>query len=137
MAVVPYTVGIPIDAVGSNIPRALIVTWGPMANGDTGKPFVTPNRTDKSVQVRGTFGAGGNARIEGSNDQAYDTAGATASPAPTFTTLNDPQGNVLDITAAKMEEILENPNAIRPNITAGDGTTALTVVLLASSVMKQ
>jgi len=24
MAVVPYTVGIPIDAVGSNIPRALI-----------------------------------------------------------------------------------------------------------------
>jgi hypothetical protein len=90
-------------------------------NTDTGSVEVSPQLRDKSIQVLGTFGASGNCRIEGSND-----AGTT------WATLNDPQGNVLDFGAAKIEQLLESPNMIRPNITAGDGTTNLTVVLISS-----
>lgn len=97
-----------------------IITWGPMANGDIGLPIEMPGKSDRSVQVFGTFGAGGNLRVEGSNEVT----------AATYTPLNDPQGNVLDITAAKVEQLLELTHHIRPRVTAGDGTTALTVVML-------
>ena len=133
MATIPFVVEIPRNQHGGNIPGAYIVTWGPLANGDDGAPFVCPNKSDKSVQVLGTFGAGGNARIEGSNKQAYNTSlsgGASAGlGASDYATLNDPQANALDFTSAKIEQVLENPNAIRPRVTAGDGTTSLTVVM--------
>lgn len=135
MAEVDYTVGLPVDNNGGNIMGALIVTWGPMVLNDTGKPFVCPHRADKCIQVYGTFGAAGNAKMRGSNNQIYDTAKGALSggSAPTWATLNDPQANALDFTAAKIEGVLENPNAISPQISAGDGTTSLTVVMVISS----
>lgn len=134
MATIPFTVAIPTYAHGGNAPSSFIVTWGPMANGDDGKPFVCPNRADKSIQVLGTFGAGGNAKIEGTNKQAYNPDGsAIALVTADYATLNDPQANALDVTAAKIEQVLENPNAIRPRITAGDGTTALTIIMVVSA----
>lgn len=126
-----FTTRIPLDDKGCNVIGALIVEWTGLLNSDTGKPYVCPHRADKSVHVYGTFGAGGNCRIQGTNNQAFDTAGSAASP--TYATLNDPHANALDFTLAKIEEVLENPNAIRPNITAGDGTTSLTVSMLISS----
>lgn len=78
--------------------------------------------SDKTVQVTGTFGAGGSVQIEGSND-----GGAT------WHVLNDPQGTALVFTAAKTEAILENTQLIRPNVTAGDGTTLLNVLLIETS----
>lgn len=134
MAERAFTVGIPVDDKGSNVMGALIVTWTGLLNGDTGKPFVCPHRADKSVQVTGTFGTGGNCRIQGTNAQVYDTVPAAVSA--TWATLADPQGNALDVTAAKVEQLLENTNAVRPNITAGDGTTSLTVTLLISSAAR-
>lgn len=95
-----------------------VVAWTPMANSDTGSPVSNGSYADRSVQVSGTFGAGGNARIEGSLDGV------------TWATLTDPQGNALDITTAKIEAISENTLWIRPNITAGDGTTSLTVRII-------
>lgn len=134
MATLPFTISIPTYHHGGNAPGAFIVTWGPMANGDDGKPFVCPNRADKSVQVIGTFGAGGNAKIEGTNKQAYNPDGSAVSLVSTdYNTLNDPQANALDFTATKIEEVLENPNAVRPRISAGDGTTSLTVIMVVSS----
>lgn len=114
MAVINETVENPIKGL-------YIVTWGPMLNGDTGRPFVCGHFQDKTVQVEGTFGVGGNARIEGSNYSGSET----------WATLSDPQGTALDIVAADphVEAVLENPFKIRPNITAGDGTTSLTVKL--------
>ena len=88
-----------------------------LGNGETGDAVLMPNYTERSVQVSGDFGAGGNVRIEGSLDGTY-------------VPINDPQGNALDITAAKIETILEAVDYIRPTITAGDGTTALTVTIL-------
>lgn len=133
MATRSFTVSIPSYHHGGNAPQAFIVTWTGLLNGDDGAPFVAPNRADKSVQVFGTFGASGNLRVEGTNQQAYNADGSAVASAPTYATLNDPQANALDVTAAKIEQVLENPNAIRPRVTAGDGTTSLTVVMVVSS----
>lgn len=97
------------------------IGWTPLANGDQGQALELHDFVDVSAQVLGTFGVGGNLRIEGSNEET-----------PTnWATLTDPQGNALDITAAKIEQVAENVRWIRPNVTAGDGTTAITVRLYA------
>jgi hypothetical protein len=71
-----------------------------------------------SVQVVGEFGVGGVLRIEGSiNGTDY---------AP----LTDPQGNNLDISTAKIEAISELVRWIRPRVVSGDGSTALTIIML-------
>lgn len=97
----------------------IVVQWEEMANGDTGAPVKFPQHADRTIQVTGTFGAGGNLRWQGSNDESN------------YATLTDPQGNALDITTAKIEAVTELTLAARPNVTAGDGTTSLTVTLMA------
>ena len=77
---------------------------------------------DRSVQVLGNFGAGGTVTLEGSNDGS------------TFTPLSDPRGNNLAINTAKIEQVEDCTYALRPNVTAGDGTTNMTVVLFARKV---
>lgn len=63
------------------------------------------------------FGTGGSVTLEGSNDGV------------TFFPLTDPQGNAITKTAAALEVIEEVPRYIRPNCTAGDGTTDISVIL--------
>lgn len=111
------------------------VVWANMQNGDVGIAVGTTigqgaaaqpppgggtmaGFADKTIQAVGTFGAGGSVACEGSND-----AGAN------WFKLNDPFGNVIAITAAAMKEITEAVIWIRPHVTAGDGTTALTVTM--------
>lgn len=101
----------------------MVATWPNMTNGDEGSVIELANFADRSVQVVGEFGAGGNVRIEGSlNGTDY---------AP----LTDPQGNNLDINAAKIEAITELVRYIRPRVTAGDGSTNLTVTMLLKGTM--
>jgi hypothetical protein len=95
-----------------------VIRWSGLLNGDTGDRVEMPGSADRSVQFDGTFGAGGTLRWEGSND------GTTYYP------LVDPQGNVLDVTVAKIEQILEITRFMRPRVTAGDGTTNLAATLL-------
>lgn len=97
-----------------------IFVWSGLANGDDGNGadygFGAGGRT---VQVGGTFGVGGNLAVEGSNDGT------------TWYTLNDLAGSALGtITAAGLHSIREEPLYIRPHVTAGDGTTSLTVTLV-------
>jgi hypothetical protein len=133
MATRAFTVEVPVLHHGGNAKSSYIVTWTGLLNGDDGAPFVSPNRADKSVQVLGTLGGTPHAFIDGTNQQAYTvtpgTSGGGTVAAPTYHVLNDPQGNPLDITTLKTEQILESVNAIRPRVT-GDGTTNLTVVML-------
>lgn len=96
----------------------VIATWQAMQNGDDGQPIELANFADRSVQVVGTFGTGGSVRIEGSLDGIH------------YAPLTDPQGNALDIQAAKIEAISEVVRWIRPRVIAGDGTTSLTVTML-------
>lgn len=102
--------------VSINFKRA---AWLTMANGDTGTPLLPEHSADyqdRTVQVTGTFGTGGSVTIQGSND------GGT-----TWATLTDPLGNALTFTAAGMKQITEMAEQMRPNVTAGDGTTSLNV----------
>jgi hypothetical protein len=108
----------PMDTVGDDV---RIVTWTGLTQttSDDGDPFEMPGWADRTVQVIGTLGAGGSVRIEGSlNGTDY---------AP----LTDPQGNALDVTTLKIESIAELTRYVRPRVTAGDGTTDLSVILLA------
>lgn len=95
-----------------------LVTWTGLLNGDDGAPIELPTHSDRSVQVVGTFGAGGSLSVEGSNDGTN------------YATLNTPASVALAITAAGIKAVLELPRYIRPRVTAGDGTTSLTAVLL-------
>jgi len=97
---------------------AHIIQWATMLNGDTGSPVEMPGSTVRSVQVQGTFGAGGTMQLKGSNDSTN------------YIVLTDPQGNSISKTAASIEAIEEITRLVRPEITAGDGTTSLTVTLL-------
>lgn len=80
------------------------------ASGDVGTSVDMQAYPDRSVQVLGSFGAGGEITIQGSND------GGT-----TWATLTDPQGNALVFTAAKIEAITEMVHKIRPVASAGTG----------------
>lgn len=104
--------------------RVWISSWTGLtqATADDGEAFEMPGAADRSVQVVGTFGAGGSVRLEGSNDGTN------------YAVLSDPQGNALDITTAKIEAITELTRYIRPRVTAGDGTTALAVTVLVRRV---
>lgn len=99
-------------------------TATPLLNGDQSTHLTGPNLPDKTVQIFGTFGVGGSVNIEGSND------GGT-----TWHIVNDSrgEGNPITITAADTRTILENPERLRANVTAGDGTTSLTVQIVSSS----
>jgi hypothetical protein len=97
--------------------------WTPLANGDVGAAVYAWPGADRSFAVTGTFGTGGTLVWQGSND--------LTSPTNWFT-LSDPQGTALSLTSSKFKQIEEYALWMRPSVTAGDGTTALTVNFLAS-----
>ena len=108
-----------VTATRSDVNNGVVFTWAAMANGDTGSPVSVAEFADRSLQVTGTFGAGGSVSGEGSNDSTN------------YVALADPQGNALTFTTAKIEQVLECVQWLRPNVTAGDGTTSLTVTMFA------
>lgn len=91
--------------------------WSPLANGDDGQALQYGAYTDRSVQFAGTFGTGGTVVLEGSND------GTNWQP------LTDPQGNTISKVAPSIEAITEATRYVRPRVTAGDGTTAITAIV--------
>lgn len=93
-----------------------VVTWTGLLNGDDGERAELAAFSDRSVQFTGTFGTGGSVTLEGSNDGT------------TYFALSDPQGVAITRTAAGLKAVSELTRFIRPRVTAGDGTTSLTVV---------
>ena len=93
--------------------------WPAMAVGDVGDPISLVDFQDRSVQITGTFGAGGSAVVEGSNDD-----GAT------WATLSDAQGVALIFSISGLRQITEISHLIRPRVAGGDGTTSLNAILL-------
>lgn len=98
--------------------ESAVVTWPLVKFAASGAPNIgLPNPTlryrNAAFSVNGTFGTGGSVKLQGSNDGATwnDLSPAALTSAGFFTTLN----GVL-------------PRFIRPNCTAGDATTALSVV---------
>ncbi len=109
------------------IPGGVMITWAGLLNTDTGEPVAIPTLVEKSVQLSGTLGVGGSARIEGSNH--------IPPASPTWGTLKDADGTDLNLNAIGMFRMVrETPYLIRPNITAGDGSTNLTVKMLLTRI---
>jgi hypothetical protein len=108
--------------VSTQIRKKVVKTsWLLMPNGNTGNPETFGRYTGRlSVQVFGTFGAAGSVQIEGSND------GGT-----TWVILFDNRGTgaAMTFTAAGLRSLNDVPALIRPNVTAGDGTTSLNVIV--------
>lgn len=91
--------------------RQVRMKWeGFAASGDVGTAVALGSWPDRSVQILGTFGTGGEITLQGSND------GGT-----TWATLTDPQGNSIVKSAAAIEAITEAVHMIRPICSAGSG----------------
>ncbi|MER9840328.1 hypothetical protein NKJ59_03585 [Mesorhizobium australicum] len=105
--------------------HALRFKWLAIPNGNQGSAVTLNVYQDRTVQIGGTFGAGGSVTIQGSNDNGT-----------TWATLTDTLGNALTFTAAGMKQITELPYQIRPSVTAGDGTTSINVWLHARGANK-
>jgi hypothetical protein len=99
--------------------HSTLVTWSGLLNGDNGSAVSLTDYPDRTIQIVGTFGSGGSVTFQGSNDGVN------------YIALTDPQGNALTKTAAALELVAETPRFVRPTVTAGDGTTDLTVVMFA------
>ncbi len=115
------------STVGKSTSDVQVIQWTGLtqASLDTGAAVQLPALADRSVQLLGTLGTGGSVRLEGSNKAAPDESTATD-----WAVLTDPQGNDLNLSALKIEAVTEPVLWIRPRVTAGDGTTSLTVLLL-------
>lgn len=95
---------------------ALQFLWT-LLNGDTGTPVVVSDAQGPWLAslVSGVLGVGGSMKWEGSVD-----GGTTWFP------LNDDTHAALTMTALNTNKpVLERPLMVRPNCTAGDGTTSL------------
>ena len=108
-----------IQPGGEDVDHATLVTWSGLLNGDDGARVTLSDFPDRTVQIVGTFGAGGSVNFEGSNNGTD------------WAVLTDPQGNLITKTAAAMEFVTETPRYVRPRVTGGDGTTDLSVILFA------
>ena len=116
MATVGYTVENLIGGVK-------VVTWTPFTSANLdGAPFVCGQWADKCVQVYGTFDSA-TVTMQGTND----TTGGT------YATLNDPQGNALTFTVAKIEQVLENSYQVRPLVSGAGASASVTVKMLVST----
>ena len=98
-----------------------VVQWTLTAADFTGLPWTAPHRTEKFVQVTGTFNTG-NVQIEGALDPVT----------PVYAILHTPQGLELSgIVAGMLRRIDENVVNIRPVGTAG--LTSVLVTMLGIS----
>ena len=120
------TVASTIQRVNTFLDDAHVLSWTPLTttNADGGA-IEMPGSADRTIQFLGTFGAGGTIILQGSNVLA-PVAGTDTD----WFTLTDPQGNAISKTAAGGEAVLELTRWVRPKVTAGDGTTSLTALLL-------
>lgn len=126
MARIPYSI-IPLPA-GAETRDCLLVRWANMANGDHGQAIQLPAYQDQTVQAVGTPGAGLAIGIEGSMVPVPDDSAGSLD----FGSRADPSSTDLVLTAVrKHETIMDLSVWTRPRVTAGDGSTLVTVYLLA------
>jgi len=104
--------------------------WTPLLQGDEGEQATIPGGSDRVAQVYGTFG-GASVTLEGSLLQSPNAATADH-----WFPITDLQGNAVTFTSAGGEYCTENVTHVRPQVTGGDGTTSLTVVVLSRSTMR-
>lgn len=116
-AIEPVAVSAAPDAPQLNFRgNAVMVTWTPLILNDTGVWWPASNFQLAAFQAFGDFGAGGTMLLEWSNDGVH---AATA---------DDAFGDAVSLSAAGVRVFGQSPLWIRPNVSAGDGTTSLTAM---------
>lgn len=103
-------------AQNTGVGEFVVITWSGLLNGDDGSAEQLWDFADRSMQVTGTFGTGGQATLLGSNDGTN------------YAALTDPQGNAIVVTAAGIKLPAPITRYVKP-LVAGDGTTNLVVSL--------
>lgn len=121
------------SAVVSEINRFVRqIKWTGLLNTDSGNAIDLPRFSDKTVHIFGTFG-GATVTLYGSNDPLalVDKNAGTlfGSKTASWVKLTETLGNDLAVTAAALKIILEDPLYILPVVTAGDGTTTISVII--------
>lgn len=92
----------------------LVIDITGLLNNDTSEPIEWAEYQDRSIQLSGVFGAGGNVVAEGSND------GINYAP------LSNAAGGVaLTFGTSSIKQVLEASRYLRLRVTAGDETTLL------------
>jgi hypothetical protein len=131
MAVIDFVEDTP--AAGEAFPEGVRVIKWSLASGDTGKPYPAPHRSDKTVQISGTAGAGSTVTIQGTlvADGSTDKFGTLNNPAHSALSWND-----ADLTANKIEGVLENVYRIRPNFSAGTATAVVVRLLITTTARR-
>jgi hypothetical protein len=105
-----------------------IVTWAALTTTNNyGSPFEMPGWSDRSIQLIGTLGTGGAVTLYGSNVAAPDLTDDDD-----WAILTDQSDNNLALSTLKVEQVMQLTRWVRPKITAGDGSTSLTAILLVS-----
>ena len=101
--------------------------WTNLGNGDDGEPVSSPGAADMTVQViHVAVGGGDTVILEGSLETG---------PPSNFFQMRDGGDNLISFTSADGELVAPMAVFIRPRVTAGDGTTNFTVILLVRSTM--
>ena len=103
-------------------------TWEGLLNGDSGTPVSIPGAADMTVQViQVAAGTGDTIILEGSLEET---------PSKWFQ-MRDGGDNLISFTGDDGEAVSPVVMHVRPRVTAGDGTTDFTTILLARSTMRQ
>jgi hypothetical protein len=113
MAVITPT---PVESMSTGV---TYVKWENVTAADTCAPTFFAEYSDRSVQVFGVF--------DGATVQMKGTNGHGVAP---YEALNDPHQNVLSFTGPKIEQILENTQAIKPEFSGGGINQSLTIILV-------
>lgn len=74
---------------------------------------------DRSVQITGDFGTTGNIALHGSNNNTD------------YVILNDPLGNLINFGVTGLKQVLEYTRSVKPVLSTPDGSTDLTVTMIA------
>lgn len=102
--------------------------WTGLLNGDDGAPVSIPGAADMTGQVIiVAAGAGDTLIFEGSCEVGAPT---------NYFQLRDGGDNLISFTGSDGEMLVNMVAFIRPRVTAGDGTTNFTAILLARSTMR-
>lgn len=108
------------------------IKWTGLDGDDSGNAIDLPRFSDKTVHIFGTFG-GATVTLYGSNDPKalVDKNAGTlfGSKTASWVALTETLGNNLAVSAAALKIILEDPLYILPVVTAGDGTTSISVII--------
>lgn len=102
-----------------------VISTVTLGNGDVSDLLDLTGYPDKTAHIFGTFGSGGTIHLRGRNS-------STAGNPQALHRADSPTSTFSSVTAELLALILENPLYLYADVSAGDGTTSLNVVVVAS-----